>query len=162
MLKLSHSQLFKYPIGHLKIFIDYNPLILLLKYFGIFYAFYKSNTVHRRIGMRWMETIKVQSATGKERTAEQALRALADDIYSNPDRQGLREAAVSSHATVPGYFALRLSWDTENPQPGGSLLGMSLAQILKAFGLVDHSVWIEAHNRKGGDDNVQQKQSIQG
>jgi len=107
------------------------------------HALYESNTADRRIKMRWMETIKVQSATGKEHTAEQELTILAREVQKNPDRHGLQEAAVSSHATVPGCFALRLFWDTDDPQPRGSPLGMSLAQILKAFGLVDHSVWIE-------------------
>lgn len=105
--------------------------------------------------MRWMETIKVQSATGKEHTTEHELTALAREVRKNPDRQGLREATVSSHATVPGCFALRLFWDTDDPQPRGSLLGMSLAQSLKAFGLVDHSVWIEAGKEEGGEKNVQ-------
>ena len=101
--------------------------------------------------MRWMETIKVQSATGKEHTAERQLTVLAHEVQKNPERQGLREASVSSHATVPGCFALRLSWDTDDPQPRGSTLGMSLAQSLKDFGLVDHSVWIEASNMKEGE-----------
>jgi len=93
--------------------------------------------------MRWLETIKVQSATGKEKTTESELTTLVHEIRKNTDRQGLWEAAVSSHASVPGCFALRLFWDTGDPQPRGSLLGMSLAQSLKVFGLVDHSVWIE-------------------
>jgi hypothetical protein len=97
--------------------------------------------------MRWMETIKVQSATGKEHTAEHELMVLAHDVQMNPERQGLRDAAVSSHATVPGCFALRLFWDTDDPQPRGSILGMSLAQNLKALGLVDHSVWIETRGQ---------------
>ena len=106
--------------------------------------------------MRWMETIKVQSATGKEHAAEHELTLLADDVKKNPDRQGLREAAVSSHATVHGCFALRLFWDTDDPKPSGSALGISLAQSLKAFGLVDHSVWIEALSNEGGEKNVQE------
>jgi len=104
-----------------------------------------------------METIKVQSAAGKEQVTEHELTVLAREVRNNPDRQGLREAAVSIHATVPGCFALRLSWDTDDPQPGGSLLGTSLAQSLKVFGLVDHSVWIEASKKEGGEKNVQQK-----
>lgn len=102
-----------------------------------------------------METIKVQSATGKEQTTEHELTVLAREVQKNPDPQGLREAAVSSHATVPGCFALRLSWDTDDPQSRGSLLGIHLAQSLKAFGLVDHSVWIEAGDKEGGEKNVQ-------
>ena len=119
------------------------------------HALYEGNTADRRKRMRWMETIKVQSATGKEHTTEHELTVLAREVQKNPDLQGLREAAVSSHATVPGCFALRLFWDTDDPQPRGSTLGMSLAQSLKAFGLVDHSVWIEAGNIIGGENNVQ-------
>ena len=107
--------------------------------------------------MRWMETIKVQSATGKEHTAEHALTLVARDVQVNPGGQGLREAVVSSHATVYGFFALRLFWDTDDPKPSGSTLGISLAQSLKAFGLVDHSVWIEAGSNEGGEKNVQEK-----
>ena len=107
--------------------------------------------------MRWMETIKVQSATGKEHATQGELTFLAREVQENPDNQGLREAAVSSHATVYGCFALRLFWDTDDPKPSGSALGMSLAQSLKAFGLVDHSVWIEAGSNEGGEKNVQEK-----
>lgn len=107
--------------------------------------------------MRWSETIKVQSATGKEETTENELNILAREVQKNPDLQGLRAATVSNHVSVPGYFALRLFWDTDDPQPSGSLLGMNLAQSLKVFGLVDHSVWIECSKMKGGKKNVQQK-----
>ena len=107
--------------------------------------------------MRWMETIKVQSATGKEYTVEHELTVLARDVQRNRGGQGLREAAVSSHATVYGCFAVRLFWDTDDPKPRGSVLGMSLAQSMKAFGLVDHSVWIEADSNEGGENNVQEK-----
>jgi hypothetical protein len=105
--------------------------------------------------MKWLETIKVQSATGKEKTTENELSILVREIRKNTDRQGLQEAAVSNHASVPGCFALRLFWDTDDPQSRGSLLGMSLAQSLKIFGLVNHSVWIECSKMKGGKNNVQ-------
>ena len=90
-----------------------------------------------------MEMIKVQSATGKERTTEHELTVIAHEVQKNSDPQGLQEATVSGHATVPGCFALMLFWDTDDLQTRGNLLGMSLAQSLKALGLVDHSVWIE-------------------
>jgi hypothetical protein len=107
--------------------------------------------------MRWMETIKVQSSAGKEQTTEHELAVLAREVQENPDRRGLREAAVSSHASVPGCFALRLFWDTDTPQTQGSLIGLSIAQSLKVFGLVDHSVWIEAESNEGGEKNVREK-----
>lgn len=93
--------------------------------------------------MRWIETIKVQSATGKEQTVENELIVLAHEAKKTLNCQGLREAIVSRQASVPGHLAIRLIWDTEYPQTQGSLLGLSLAQSLRDFGLVDHSVWIE-------------------
>ena len=117
--------------------------------------FKKTNREKERKIMRWLETIKVQSATGKEETTENELTILVREVRKNTDRQGLREATVSSHASVPGYFALRLFWDTDDLQASGSILGMNLAQSLKVFGLVDHSVWIEGSKMKGGKENVQ-------
>lgn len=104
--------------------------------------------------VRWLETIKVQSATGEEKATKNELSILVREIQKNTERKGLREASVSSDASVPGCFALRLFWDTDSPQSKGSLLGMSLAQSLKVFGLVNHSVWIEFGKMKGGRKDV--------
>jgi hypothetical protein len=95
--------------------------------------------------MRWVEIIRIQSATGKEQTTLRELTILGNEIIKDPGCHGLRDVTVSRHASIPGCFALMLFWDTNDPQPKGSLLGMSLAQGLKTFGLVDHSVWIENH-----------------
>lgn len=103
--------------------------------------------------MRWLETIKVQAAGGQDSTVENELMALAHDLRKSPDCPGLLEAALYSHASLPGHFAIRLLWDTKCPQIQGSLLGLSLTQALKAFGLVDHSVWIENRKKEGGREN---------
>jgi hypothetical protein len=93
--------------------------------------------------MRWFETIKVQSATGKEQVIVDELMALAQEVRKSANSQGLQEAMVFCHASVPGYYALSLLWNTDMPQTRGSMIGLSLTQALKVFGLVDHSVWIE-------------------
>ena len=92
--------------------------------------------------MRWLETIKVQSATGKEQVIVDELMALAQQVKKSANGQGLQDAMVFCNASVPGYFALRLFWNTDTPQTRGSMIGLSLTQALKVFGLVDHSVWI--------------------
>lgn len=103
--------------------------------------------------MRWIETIKVQSATGKEQAVENELIVLAREAQKSLNCQGIQEAIVSRHASVPGHLAIRLYWDTECPQIQGSLLGLSLAQSLRDFGLVDHSVWIENRRIQEGKEN---------
>lgn len=96
-----------------------------------------------------METIKVQSATGKGQITENELLELSREIQENPERQGLLKVIVSSHAWVPGLFAMRLFWDTDDPRPEGSLVGMNLSQGLKAYGIVDHSIWVETKQGRG-------------
>ena len=103
--------------------------------------------------MRWMETIKVHSATGKEQVIADELMALAKQVQKSANGQGLQEAMVSRHASVPGYFALRLYWDNDHLEPRGSLVGLSLTQSLKVFGLVNHSIWIEMSKTEGGREN---------
>jgi hypothetical protein len=98
--------------------------------------------------MNWLETIKVQSASGMETITERQLLGLANEVRNGPDHRGSVEAVVYNHASVPGYLAIRLFWSTGPPQLQGSPLGMRITQTLKTFGLVDHSVWIEK-DKKG-------------
>ncbi|MBW1676829.1 MAG: hypothetical protein JRJ79_09530 [Deltaproteobacteria bacterium] len=105
--------------------------------------------------MRWMETIKIQSATGKEQITVNELIALAQKVQKSANGQVLRDAMVFCHASVPGYFALKLFWNTDTAQTRGSMIGLSLTQALEAFGLVDRSVWIEISQTKGGKEDEQ-------
>jgi hypothetical protein len=93
--------------------------------------------------MEWLEMIKVQVSSAQEITARDELMSLVSDIQKNPDYPGLLEFVMYRHALVPGYFSIHLLWDSQHPQTRGSVAALNLAQTLKTFGLVDHSVWIE-------------------
>ncbi len=93
--------------------------------------------------MKWIETIKVQAAGGQERAIDKKLTILTNDLRKSTDSPGLQETVIYNHAAITGYFAIKLFWDTETPQNRGSALGLTLAQTVKSYGLVDHSVWVE-------------------
>jgi hypothetical protein len=93
--------------------------------------------------MKWLEVIKVQASSGHEITARNEFMSLVSDIRQNPDYPGLLGFVIYRHALVPGYFSIHLLWDSQHPQTRGSVAGLNLAQTLKTFGLVDHSVWME-------------------
>lgn len=97
----------------------------------------------RREWMRWIETIRLQSAIGKELIAANELEVLVTEVEKNLEWPGLKEAIASTHAIIPGCFSLSLFWDTDRVQAGGSLVGIRISQSLKTLGLVDHSVWTE-------------------
>jgi hypothetical protein len=42
-----------------------------------------------------------------------------------------------------GDFAIFLLWKTEQHQPMGSSIALTLKEELKKYGLVDHSIWLE-------------------
>jgi len=119
-------------------------LNLLDNFFGISYAIPAVGTIKiEGIGLKWLETIKVQTATGFETAVEKELKLLTKDLLRHAGFSGLAQAVIYNHASVPGHFAICLIWETEYPQTAGSLIGLNLSQTLKVFGLVGHSVWIE-------------------
>jgi hypothetical protein len=93
--------------------------------------------------VKWLEMIKVQASSGQAITTESEIMSLISDIQKNPDYPGLMEFTIYCHVSVPGFFSVHLSWDSQYPQIRGSVAGLNLAQTLKTFGLVDHSVWME-------------------
>jgi len=86
--------------------------------------------------MKWMEFIKVQTAHANFTAT--MMRIVDECVHC----QGLLEAKVLQNASV-GDCSLCLRWNTESAAAGGSSVGLSLSSILKQYGLVDHSVWIE-------------------
>lgn len=94
--------------------------------------------------MKWLELIKVKAARFPKEAAAYRLLAFAKDIEDSP---GLSAADVYAHASVNGDFAISLLWDTDPPQPTGSLMGLNLREALKKYGLVDHSVWLYGSER---------------
>jgi hypothetical protein len=88
--------------------------------------------------MKWLEVIKLRSAGGNLELLDELLRPL-----SGSNQRGLVEMKTFRHATLETDASVHLYWNSEMPEPDGSALGLRLAQALKEFGLIDHSVWVE-------------------
>lgn len=88
--------------------------------------------------MHWLEIIHVRP-TG---TKEQALAHLASMRAQGAAMPGLVDARVYAQTGLQADVALHLVWGAG--QAGHrSDLGRAIAESLRAFGLVDHSVWKE-------------------
>ena len=88
--------------------------------------------------MKWLEVIKLRSAAGSLGLPEELLLSI-----SGSNQRGLVEMETYRHAALETDLSVHLHWDSEIPEPSGSALGLRLAQALKEFGLVDHSIWVE-------------------
>jgi len=89
--------------------------------------------------VRWMEMIKVR--TNRPGNDELHTRILE---HLEQIRQATGDLQIHIHLpiSVPNDVLVVLRWYTE-PMAEGSDLAYSLCRELKAFGLVDHSVWKE-------------------
>lgn len=90
--------------------------------------------------MKWIEEIKLRAAANKEEEAFFRLMDLAADVR---ETKGVVEVRIYGHITIFGDLVLRLMWDTDYPESQGSRVGISLKEILKSYGLIELSVWIE-------------------
>lgn len=88
--------------------------------------------------MKWMEIIKLRSA----QEVSEPLKACSSTI-AGEDQHGLIAVRVYRHALWETDWSLCLLWESEELEKNGSALGLRLAQALKEFGLVDHSVWTQ-------------------
>ena len=90
--------------------------------------------------MKWIEFIKVQTSIDQDQLFEQDLKNL---IKSIPRKNGLDKVIVVRHGSIVGDYALFLFWKTRDVDQTGSGIGLNVAQILKKYGLVNHSVWLD-------------------
>jgi hypothetical protein len=90
-------------------------------------------------GMKWLEVIKLRSAGNGEKIMEEFLRPTA----KFGQNRGLMEMRTYRHAALETDLSVHLHWESVRPEQGGSALGLRLAQALREFGLIDHSIWIE-------------------
>lgn len=90
--------------------------------------------------MRWAELITLRSTGRSEKRLRSALRELMRDRAGVSGRRHIR---IYHRERVDTDYCIFLSHDTGTFPVGGSRLGVRLADALKAFGLVNHSVWSE-------------------
>lgn len=88
--------------------------------------------------MKWLEVIKLRSAGQGSGLLEELLRSI--DRFG---QDGLIEMKTYHHASLETDLSVHLHWESGGPELNGTALGLRLAQALKDFGLIDHSVWIE-------------------
>lgn len=90
--------------------------------------------------MKWIELIELRSAHHNPAVLESSLRKLIDDVEN-----AHKEQMVKSYRRrrVDTDFSIHLFHDSKKVEDNGSQLGLRLAAALKAFGSVNHRIWIE-------------------
>lgn len=88
----------------------------------------------------WMEMVRLRAPQSQENWLPALLVESLKNITGEP---GLVEARVYTSASFQSDLSVMLVWKTDAPQLDGSREGLTISQIFKTYGLVEHSVWIE-------------------
>ena len=90
--------------------------------------------------MKWMEVIKLRIAETSPELVEQKIIKLITDVNKY---DSMKEIKLYRHVMLDNDVSVHLLWESEKIEPHGSATGLCLLHVLKEFGLISHSVWIE-------------------
>ena len=90
--------------------------------------------------MKWAELITVRSTDRSVETLTPALQELMSDVVR---KYGPKCIQIYHRKRIETDFCIILSHDGGSVLNYGSQLGVRITSALRAFGLVNHSVWSE-------------------
>jgi hypothetical protein len=89
--------------------------------------------------MKWMEVIKLRIAQENPELIEQKIVKIITDVKNGSKN----EIKFYHHAMLDNDVSVFLHWESEKVEPQGSAKGLCLFHVLKEYGLISHSVWVE-------------------
>ena len=90
--------------------------------------------------MRWIEIIELRSAGNTRKQLEKYLQELIDQVAQKAEQPAIK---LYTRIMIDTDVSLHLFHDSSKIKTGGSSLGIKLVSTLKAYGLVNHTIWIE-------------------
>jgi len=96
--------------------------------------------------MKWIEVIQLRSVDSNRELLESQLKKLMNEVDKGRKRQTIKSY---SRVLIDTDYSIHLFHDSKKVENRGSPLGLRIASALKAFGLVNHSIWIEMHKDSG-------------
>jgi hypothetical protein len=91
--------------------------------------------------MKWIEIIHLRVADADREALEHEISALIPKVVRT---RGLRNVRAYRSAVADGDWSIHLRWTSGRVEPQGSETCICLMHVLGAFGLLSHSVWVEA------------------
>lgn len=93
--------------------------------------------------MEWMEIIRLRTQPDVEKSVIEWLNGLTRNIKDTP---GLSEAKVYCHVAVSGDVGFHIRWSKPMGTTSESEIGLMVAETLKKYGILDHTVWLVQGN----------------
>ena len=89
--------------------------------------------------MKWIEVIKISIAENRRAVLESQIKSVMAKFNNGENA----ETVKLYHNLLDGDLSIHLCWTNRKAEPRGSKTGLCLAHLLREFGLISHSVWVE-------------------
>ena len=93
--------------------------------------------------MKCLEIIDLRSTGYNKKLIKRELTKFISALNKDTEQQIIK---MYDHGVIDTDFSVHLSNETKNTNINESALGIQLADYMKEFGLVNHSVWIEVES----------------
>jgi len=93
--------------------------------------------------MKWIEIIEIRTAGNTRKKFENHLKILINEIEKKSEK---RTITLYTNMMIDTDFSIHLFHDSEKVETQESPLCTRLVSILKSYGLVNHTIWIETKN----------------
>ena len=90
--------------------------------------------------MKWVEVIMVRSTGRTPSRLASTLKELMNDVDRDRGEVSIR---VFHRENIETDYCIVLFREEETAKSGGNRLGLRLVAVLKEFGMVHHTVWME-------------------
>ncbi len=100
--------------------------------------------------MKWLEIIELRTANRITRELKRSFDELISGVKQEHDSPKI---SVFTNFSVDGDFSIHLTHNQKEPNAGGSVLGIRIADALRAFGMVNHQIWCGIMNSKNKKKN---------
>jgi hypothetical protein len=99
--------------------------------------------------MKWVEIITLRSPGNINRELiDELLKGVDESDAVTDTSKHLVEIKIYRHTVVETDLSIHIYWESEKEGQCESPLGLRLCSALKPWGLLNHSVWIEAAARE--------------
>jgi hypothetical protein len=92
--------------------------------------------------MKFLEVIELRAAGNQLRLLKPELDSLINTL-NKETRHGTIN--VYGNLTVETDFSIHLHYESQKTDISGSPLGQHLVSVLKEFGLINHTLWVEEY-----------------
>lgn len=90
--------------------------------------------------MKWIEILELRSTGNTRKQLEKHIQEIIDQAAKNSGQPVIK---LYTRLSIDTDLSIHLVHDSAEANKRGSALGLRLLSLLKLYGLVNHTIWIE-------------------